>query len=115
MLFTLSIWFKRKEHFAGEIQPQMQQEAEIQSTRPHVINCCMSHYVLSPSHLQQYYSQTHGTSDSGGGGSIRSSTSFWWNLKIISKLGQVIWAKCNVVLLSVSLHHGTHKYTQISV
>lgn len=42
----------------------MQQEAEIQSTRAHAINCCVPHYVPSPSHLQQYYSQTHGTGDS---------------------------------------------------
>lgn len=42
----------------------MQQEAEIQSTRAHVINCYVSHYFPSPSHLQQCYSQTHGTDGS---------------------------------------------------
>lgn len=42
----------------------MQQEAEIQSTRAQVINCCVSQYVPSPSYLQQYYSQMLGTGDS---------------------------------------------------
>lgn len=117
MLFTLSIWFKRKEHFAGEMQPQMQQEAEIQSTRPHTINCCMSHCAPSPSHLHQYYSQMHGTGDSlvevaalGLPGASDEGS-----LTIITRIGQLIWAKFNVLLHSVSLHHCTHNYTQISV
>lgn len=59
------------------LQVKYSQQVEIQSTTAHVINSCMSHYVLSPSHLQQYYSRIHGSSDSGRGGTIRSSRSFW--------------------------------------
>lgn len=42
----------------------MQQEAEIQSTRAHVINFYVFQYFPCPSPLQQYYSQTHGPGDS---------------------------------------------------
>lgn len=59
-------------------------------------------------HLQKH-SQTH---DTGGGGRFRSSRSFCWSLTVISKIGLVILAKPNVLLMSVSLYHCTHIYTQ---
>lgn len=112
VLFTLSVWFKRKGHFAGEIQLQLWQEAEIQNTKAHVTNCCVPHYAASIPHSRRYCSQIHDTGDSVAEVSALELTGV--GHRILNKTGQVILAKTNV-MLSLSLHHCTYLYSNCKI
>lgn len=112
LLFTLSVWFKRKGHFAREIQLQLWQEAEIHNTRAHVTNCCVTHYAAFIPHSQRYCTQTHDTGDSVVEVSALEHTGVCHT--IVSKNGQVISAKTNI-MLSVSLHHCTYLYSNCKI
>lgn len=115
MLFTLSVWFKRKEHFAGEIQLQLRREAEIPNTKAHVTNCCVSLCSFSSPFTETLQPASRHLLTRWWRRQLEIFRSFCWNLTALSIIGQVILAKLNVPLLSVSLHHRTRIYTQAAI
>lgn len=111
MLFGLSVWFKRKGHFAGEIQPQPWQGDEIQNTKAHITNYHVSHSTPSIPHLQKYYGQTH---DTGGSVVEVSALDLPRVCNTLGTTGQIILVKPKK-LLSLSLHHYIYVYTQSAI